>query len=125
VDAAYAVHSRLGSGLTENVYEACLVHELAKRGCSAKRQVRLPVRYDGVTLNAALRLDMVVDERVVAELKAGESILPLHRAQLLTYLKLSGLRSGLLVNSTLPSSVTASGALSCSFPVSWRLGGKK
>jgi len=98
VDAAFAVHKALGPGLMENVYEACLVHELAQRRLTAERQVSLPVAYRGIRLDAGLRLDLLVANRVVVELKATESVLPLHRAQVLTYLKLSGYRLGLLIN---------------------------
>ena len=98
VDAAFAVHTALGPGLLESVYEVCLWHELHKRGLKAERQVLLPVVYDNLRLDAGLRLDLVVEKRVVVELKAVEVLLPVHKAQLLTYLKLSGHRLGLLVN---------------------------
>jgi GxxExxY protein len=98
VDAAFAVHSALGPGLLESVYEVCLLHELIKRGLSAERQVTLPIVYDNLRLDAGLRLDLVVEKRVVVELKAVDVLLPVHKAQLLTYLKLSGHRLGLLVN---------------------------
>jgi GxxExxY protein len=98
VDAAFAVHAELGPGLLESVYEICLVHELNKRGLKVERQVSLPVVYDNLRLDAGLRLDLVVEDRVVVELKAVESLLPVHKAQVLTYLKLSGHRLGLLIN---------------------------
>ena len=98
VDSVFAVHSALGPGLIESVYEACLVHELHLRGLQAERQVTLPVAYRSLRLDAGLRLDMVVERSVVVELKAVETILPVHKAQLLTYLKLSGYRLGLLIN---------------------------
>jgi GxxExxY protein len=98
VDAAFAVHSALGPGLLESVYEVCLLHELNKRGLKAERQVTLPVVYDNLRLDAGLRLDLVVERRVVVELKAVDVLLPVHKAQLLTYLRLSGHRLGLLVN---------------------------
>lgn len=98
VDAAYKVHSALGPGLLEGVYEACLVRELAKKGIKVERQVSLPIVYDGVRLDAGLKLDILVGSRVIVELKSVEDVQPLHVAQLLTYLKLSGLRLGLLVN---------------------------
>ncbi len=98
VDAALAVHTTLGPGLLETVYEACLVHELSKRRLQAQRQVALPVIYDGVRVDAGLRLDLVVEESVIVELKAVHDLLPIHQAQLLTYLKLSGYRLGLLIN---------------------------
>ncbi len=98
VDAAYSVHSQLGPGLLENVYEVCLVHELKKRGQAVGRQVVVPVDYDGVRLDAGLRLDLLVENCVIVELKAVEAILPVHTAQVLTYLKLGGYRLGLLIN---------------------------
>jgi len=98
VDAAFAVHTALGPGLLESVYEACLVHELSKRRLQVQRQVALPVIYDGVRVDAGLRLDLVVEESVIVEVKAVQDLLPIYQAQLLTYLKLSGRRLGLLIN---------------------------
>ena len=98
VDAAFAVHSTLGPGLLESVYEVCLLHELQKRGLKAERQVSLPVVYDGLRLDSGLRLDLVVDNLVVVELKAVDMLLPVHKAPMLSYLTLSGHRLGLLVN---------------------------
>jgi GxxExxY protein len=98
VDAVYVVHSTLGPGLLEGVYEVCLAHELAKRKLSVERQVAVPIEYDGVKLDAALRIDMLVEKRLVVELKSVEALLPVHTAQVLTYLKLTGCRLGLLVN---------------------------
>lgn len=98
VDAAYAVHKALGPGLLEGIYEVCLTHELSKRGLKVERQVVLPVFYDGLRLDAGLRLDLLVEGCLVVELKAVETILPLHQAQLLTDLKLSGHCLGLLIN---------------------------
>ena len=98
VDAAFSVHSGLGPGLLESIYETCLAHELTKRDLKVERQVVLPIIYDSLRLNAGLRLDVVVADCVVVELKAVESLLPVHRAQLLTYLKLSGYRLGLIIN---------------------------
>jgi GxxExxY protein len=92
------VHTTLGPGLLESVYEVCLLHELQKRGLKAERQVLLPVVYDGLRLDSGLRLDLVVENRVVVELKAVDTLLPVHKAQMLTYLKLSGHRLGLLIN---------------------------
>ena len=92
------MHRALGPGLLENFYEVCLLHELDKRGLKAERQVLLPVVYDNLRLDAGPDLDLVVEKRVVVELKAVEALLPVHKAQLLTYLKLSGHRLGLLVN---------------------------
>jgi len=98
VEAALAVHSALGPGLLEGVYEICFFHELQKRGLKVERQVSLPVIYDGLNLEEGLRLDMLVEDTLVLELKAIEEILPVHLAQILTYLKLSGRRLGLLIN---------------------------
>jgi GxxExxY protein len=98
VDAAFAVHTALGPGLLESVYEVCLLQELKKRGLTAERQVVVPVVYDNLRLDAGLRLDLLVENRVVVELKAVEVLLPVHKAQVLTYLKLSGHRLGLLMN---------------------------
>lgn len=98
VDAAYRVHSTLGPGLLESVYEVCLCHELHKQGIPFLAQQVLPVVYDGVRLDAGLRLDLLVDQSVVVELKAVEKTLPIHEAQLLTYLKLADKRLGLLIN---------------------------
>ncbi|MBC2596396.1 GxxExxY protein [Ruficoccus amylovorans] len=98
VDSAFKVHTTLGPGLIESVYEACMLHELRKRGVHAESQVSLPIRYDDVTLDAGLRLDIWVERKLIVELKATESLLPVHKAQLLTYLKLSRCRLGLLIN---------------------------
>jgi GxxExxY protein len=102
VDSAYHVHRALGPGLLENVYEVCLTHELGKRGLQVERQVAVPVIYDGVRLDVGYRLDLLGEGQVVVELKAVESILPLHKAQVLTYLKLSGRRLGFLINFDVP-----------------------
>ncbi len=98
VDAAFAVHQTLGAGLLESVYETCLCYELKKRKVSFQKQVSLPVVYDGITLEAGLRLDIWVDKQLVIELKAVEHITNVHQAQLLTYLKLTNNRLGLLIN---------------------------
>ena len=102
VDAAFSVHSSLGPGLLESVYEVCLAHELGKRGLKVERQIALPVIYDKLRLHAGLRFDALVEGCVVVELKAVEKILPVHKAQILTYLKLSGHRLGLLINFNVP-----------------------
>lgn len=95
---AIRVHTGLGPGLLESTYEACLIHELAKAGLEAERQVSLPVVYDGVTLDAAYRIDLLVADSVIVELKVVEKILPVHAAQLLSYLKLSRRKLGYLLN---------------------------
>ena len=98
VDAAMKVHTSLGAGLLENVYETCMVHELGLCGLSVQRQVYLPIVYRGTTLEKALRLDLVVENKIVVELKAAESLLPVFSAQLFSYLKLSDKPVGLLIN---------------------------
>jgi len=103
VDCAFRVHLALGPGLLESVYEVCLCHELHKSGLAFERQVSMPVLYDGLRLDAGLRLDVVVSGCVIVELKAVEQILPVHKAQMLTYLKLSGIRLGLLINFNVPT----------------------
>jgi GxxExxY protein len=102
LDAAFRVHSELGPGLLESVYETCLAWELDSVGLAHSRQVILPIHYQEQTLDAGLRLDLLVDCRVVVEIKAVEKIIPVHHAQLLTYLKLSRLRLGLLLNFNVP-----------------------
>ena len=96
--AATEVHRELGPGLLESAYEECLCHELSLRGLAFRRQIPLPVTYKGVKLDCGYRLDVVVAEKVVLELKSVEAVSPLHKAQLLTYLRLSGKRVGLLLN---------------------------
>ena len=98
VDAALAVHRALGPGLLESAYEVCLVHELERRGRTVLKQAVLPIVYDSVKLDAGYRIDLMVDGAVIVEVKAVEALAPLHEAQLLTYLKLSGRRLGLLIN---------------------------
>lgn len=102
VDASFTVHSALGAGLLESVYEVCLAYELTKRGLKTERQLALPVVYDNVHLEAGFRLDLVVEGCVVVELKAVDTLLPVHTAQLLTYLKLSKYRLGFLINFNVP-----------------------
>lgn len=102
VDAGLRVHKTLGPGLLESVYEQCLVHELTKRGLKPQRQVSQPIVYDGVKLDAGLRIDLLVNGLIIVEVKSIEAILPVHRSQLLTYLKLSGCRIGFLMNFSAP-----------------------
>jgi GxxExxY protein len=102
VDAAFKIHTQLGPGLLESVYETCLAHELTKRHLRFARQPALPIVYDGIKIDGGLRLDFLVEHRVIVELKAVEGLLPVHRAQVLTYLKLSGIRLGLLINFNVP-----------------------
>jgi GxxExxY protein len=98
IGCAIEVHRFLGPGLLESAYESCLAYELAGRGCRVERQRQMPVVYRGIRIDCGYRLDLVVDEAVIVELKAVESLLPIHSAQLLSYLKLSGLPLGLLIN---------------------------
>jgi GxxExxY protein len=102
VDAAYRVHKALGPGLLESVYEVCLAHELRQRKLVVATQVALPVVYDGAKLDAGLRLDMLVADCLIVEVKAVEAMNPVFKAQLLTYVKLSGRRLGLLINFNVP-----------------------
>ena len=102
IDAGLKVHRALGPGLLESAYEVCLAHELNLRGVSVSRQVPLPLHYEGLRLEAGYRLDLVVADAVIVEVKAVESLSRLHEAQLITYLKLSGLRLGLLMNFNVP-----------------------
>ena len=102
VDAAYAVHKALGAGLLESVYEPCFCYELQKRGLRFARQVAVPIIYDGVKLQETLRLDIVVEDQIICELKAVDQIVPVHQAQLLTYPKLANKRLGFLINFNVP-----------------------
>jgi GxxExxY protein len=102
VDAAITVHRELGPGLLENVYETCLAHELEKRGLRVERQVEQDVIYGGVVLDSGFKLDLLVESAIIVELKAVETLLPVHSAQILTYLRLSDLRLGLLMNFNVP-----------------------
>lgn len=98
VDAAMKVHTVLGPGLLERAYQVCLAHELEKRNVRVLTEVLMPVRYDGLELGLAYRIDLLVEECVVVEIKAVANILPVHKAQLLSQLKLSDQRVGLLIN---------------------------
>ena len=102
VDAAIKVHKTLGPGLLESVYEACLCYELSKRQIPFRRQVSLPVRYEDILIEAGYRVDVIADECVIIELKSVDGIIPVHEAQLLTHLKLSSIRLGLLLNFNVP-----------------------
>ena len=98
LDAAIAVHTALGPGLLESAYQACLAYELTSRGLRVQTQVPLPIKYRGVCVDAAYRIDLIVEDLVVIEIKAVERLAPIHEAQLLSYLKLSDKRLGLLIN---------------------------
>jgi GxxExxY protein len=98
VDSAMKVHTALGPGLLESVYQTCLVHELRKRGFRTATQLPLPVNYDGERMDLGFRIDILVENTVVIEIKAVDAIHPVHLAQVITYLKLSGKNVGLLIN---------------------------
>jgi GxxExxY protein len=98
IGAAILVHRELGPGLLESAYEACLMFELAEAGLQVERQKPLPVNYKGVQLECGYRLDLVVENKIILELKTVEKILPIHEAQILSYLKISGCRLGFLMN---------------------------
>ena len=98
IGAAYQVHSELGPGLLESTYEVCLEYELIKRGFKVERQKALPVIYDDKKLDAGYRIDLLVEDSIIVELKSVAAIEPIHKAQIMTYLKLSDLSLGLLLN---------------------------
>jgi GxxExxY protein len=99
---ALDVHSALGPGLLESAYRACLAHDLAYRGVSVRTEVPLPVSYNGIRLELGYRMDLVVEEKVVVEVKTVQKLLPVHEAQLLSYLRLGNLPIGLLINFHVP-----------------------
>jgi GxxExxY protein len=98
VDAAFKIHRTLGPGLFESVYEATLEYELQTRGLQVAHQIGLPVHYEEVKLELGFRVDLIIDEKVIVEIKSIEALAPVHKKQLLTYLRLTGLRLGLLIN---------------------------
>ncbi len=98
IDCCVKIHKALGPGLLESVYEEVLSYELKKKGLSCERQVSVPVVYDELKMDLGFRSDMIVDNKVIIELKSVESVLPVHKKQLLTYLKLSQKKVGLLIN---------------------------
>ena len=98
IGAAYKVHSSLGPGLLESTYEVCLEYELLKKGFKVERQKLLPVFYNEIVLDAGYRVDLLVEDSIIVELKAVADVAPIHRAQLMTYLKLADLPLGLLIN---------------------------
>jgi GxxExxY protein len=102
IGAAIEVHRVLGPGLLESAYEECLCHELHLRGIGFRRQVELPIEYKGVNLDCGYRVDLIVEEEVILELKCLEKVLPIHQAQLLTYMRLTGKKVGLLINFNVP-----------------------
>jgi GxxExxY protein len=98
VDAAIKIHKSLGPGLLESTYQACMLHELRRRGLKVECEIPQPIFYEGVTIDAAYRLDMLVEDCVIIENKTVENILPIHQAQLLTYMKLRGCKLGFILN---------------------------
>ena len=102
VDAAFRVHTTLGPGLLESVYQTVLAYELGRRGLRAVNQQAVPVVYDGIRIDAAFRADLVVEDKVIVEIKSVEALLPVHKKQLLTYLRLADKRLGLLINFHVP-----------------------
>ena len=98
IGRAIEIHRQLGPGLLESVYRSCLAYELQVAGCDYELEKPVPIRYKGVDLECGFRMDVLVEGRLVVELKAVETLMPVHSAQLLTYLRLSGLRKGLLIN---------------------------
>ena len=102
VEAAFEVHKNLGPGLLEKVYEVCFAHELQKRGLNVKRQIDIPIQYDGIIFQEGLRLDVLVEDLVICELKAVEQVNPVWVAQVLSHLKLTGKRLGYLINFDVP-----------------------
>jgi GxxExxY protein len=102
IGAAIEVHNALGPGLLESAYEECFCHELSNRNIPFERQKELPIEYKGVTLDCGYRLDVLIPDKLIIELKSCEDIQPIHKAQLLTYLKLIGVKVGLLINFNVP-----------------------
>lgn len=102
IGCAYLVHRRLGPGLLESTYEVCLAHMLEREGLKIERQKPLPVVFDDIKLEAGYRIDLMVENALILEIKSVEELAPIHRAQLLTYLKLSGTPLGLLLNFNVP-----------------------
>ena len=102
MDAAFKVHKELRPGLLESVYEACLTYDLRKRGLKVDTQIELPVHYETVRLDIGFRLDLLVENEIIVEVKAGEVMNPLFKAQVLTYLKLTSKRLGFLINFNVP-----------------------
>jgi GxxExxY protein len=102
VNAAFKVHRELGPGLLEKIYEVCLVHELRKEGLLVARQLDIPIQYDGITFDEGLRLDVLVEDKVIIEIKAVDQVNPVWQAQVLSHLKLTKLRMGYSINFNVP-----------------------
>lgn len=102
VDAAVKIHKKLGPGLLESAYESCMEYELKKRGFSVSRQLVQPIQYEEITIDAGYRIDLLVENSVIIELKSVDQLAPIHTAQIITYLKLSGKTLGFLINFNVP-----------------------
>ena len=102
VDCAFRVHKQLGPGLLEKVYEVCFCHELAKKGISFQRQIDIPIVYDGLIFEEGLRLDVLVEDRIICELKAKDELNPVWKAQIISHLKLTNKKLGFLINFNVP-----------------------
>ena len=102
INAAIEVHRTLGPGLLESIYEECLCHEVGLKEIPYERQKELPIEYKGIKLNPNFRLDVLVNKQLILEIKSCDTLLPIHEAQLLTYLKLTGIKLGLLINFNVP-----------------------
>ncbi len=102
VDCAYKVHSNLGPGLLEKIYETCFCHELSKIGLKFSSQVSVPIKYDGLIFNEGFRIDVLIEDKVICELKAVNEMNPVYEAQVLTYLKFTNKRLGFLINFNVP-----------------------
>jgi GxxExxY protein len=98
VDAAYLVHKQLGPGLLEKIYEVCFCHELSKKGINTRRQVSVPIQYDGITFDEGLRLDVLVEDMIVCELKAVDTFNPVWKARIISHLRLTNKQLGFLIN---------------------------
>lgn len=102
VDASLKIHKSIGPGLLEKIYEVCLAHELRKAGLDVKRQVPIPIQYEGIQFDEGVRLDLLVEEKVVIEIKSVELVNPVWEAQIISHLKLTGLSLGFLINFNVP-----------------------
>jgi GxxExxY protein len=102
VNASFKIHKSIGPGLLEKIYEICLAHELRKAGLDVKRQVTIPIQYDGICFDEGLRLDLLVEDKVIIEIKSVEQVNPVWEAQIISHLKLTGLSLGYLINFNVP-----------------------
>lgn len=102
VNASFKIHRSIGPGLLEKIYEVCLAHELRKAGLDVKRQVTIPIQYDGICFDEGLRLDLLVEDKVIIEIKSVEQVNPVWAAQIISHLKLTGLNLGFLINFNMP-----------------------